>query len=253
MPGMPLAVHTRMKAFNWLFHPAVAALALICACSLLHATDINQDAVTPIETLRRVANDTIQAHARDAGGPVTVTLTDPDPRLRLAACTRPVEGAIVGDGELHDFTTVGIRCNGAVHWAIYVRATVTTELTVLVARSVLARGSEPSMASFDRVRRNVPGTGADYVTSEDGLRGLRLRTPLAAGEVLTRARLETAALVHRGQRVTLLARNAGIEIRVAAIALADGRPSELIQVQNENSRQVVDAVVREAGVVEVPL
>jgi flagella basal body P-ring formation protein FlgA len=117
----------------------------------------------------------------------------------------------------------------------------------------LPRGAEPAATDFDSVRRTVPGSGADYPADPATLHGLRLKQPMAAGEFLTRSRLETAALIHRGQKVTLLARNDGIEIRVAAVALSDGRPAERIQVQNENSHQVVEAVVRDATLVEVTL
>ena len=146
-----------------------------------------------------------------------------------------------------------MRCAGNVRWTIYVRAAISSEVNVLTARGALPRGAEPAAADFEMARRTVPGTGADYPADAAALHGLRLKLPLAAGEVLTRSKLEAAALIRRGQKVTLLARSGGIEIRVAAVALSDGRPAEHIQVQNENSRQIVEAVVRDASLVEVAL
>jgi flagella basal body P-ring formation protein FlgA len=65
--------------------------------------------------------------------------------------------------------------------------------------------------------------------------------------------LEQLPLVRRGQQVTLLARSGTVEIRVNATALADGHAEQHIQVQNQNSRQIVEAVVRGNDLVEVPL
>lgn len=241
-----------MNAHDRTRYTALAALALACAMTLVHAAPADGP-LTSLESLRAAATQALQARAQAQGRRVEISVSELDPRLRLAGCTQPLETQIAGDGELHDYTSVAIRCNGAVRWTIYVRAAVSAETTVLTARGALPRGAEPALADFDSVRRTVPGTGADYPSDALALRGLRLRQPLAAGEVLTRAKLEAAAVVHRGQKVTLLARSGGIEIRVAAVALADGRQAERIQVQNENSRQIVEAVVRDAAVVEVPL
>lgn len=228
-----------LLAFLWTLAPAAVPMAA--------------DDITPLETLRAAAEKTLQSRAKALGHPVRIALVELDPRLRVAACSQPLEGSVTGDGELHDYTTVAVRCAANVRWTVYVRAAISSDVTVLTARGALPRGAEPTAADFETAQRTVPGSGADYPNDVAALRGLRLRLPLAAGEALTRSRLETAALVRRGQKVTLLARDSGFEIRVAAVALADGRPAERIQVQNESSRRIVEAVVRDAGVVEAGL
>ena len=252
---MAIADHARMNTTvpRWLY-PLLAALPLaLMGIPAARAASAHADAITPLETLKGAALKALQARAQALGRAVNISIAELDPRLRLAACSEPLDARIAGDGELHDYTSVAIRCTGTVRWTIYVRAAISADVTVLTARGALPRGAEPAPADFDVARRTVPGTGADYPADPGILRGLKLKVPLAAGEVLTRAKLETAALIHRGQKVTLLARNGGIEIRVAAVALADGRPAERIQVQNENSHQVVEAVVRDATLVEVGL
>ncbi len=235
-------------------YPAFAALLLVFLWSLAPAAPIaSQDEVTPLAALSAAAQKALLARAQALGRTVNISIGELDPRLRLAACSQPLDSAIAGDGELHDYTSVAVRCAGSVRWTIYVRAAISCDIPVLTARGALPRGAEPAAADFDSARRTVPGTGVDYPADAAALRGLKLKLPLAAGEVLTRSKLETAALIRRGQKVTLLARSGSIEIRVAAVALADGRPAERIQVQNENSRQIVEAVVRDATLVEVAL
>ena len=65
--------------------------------------------------------------------------------------------------------------------------------------------------------------------------------------------LVVAPVIHRGDQVMLVARGPAVEIRVAAIALADGRPEERVRVQNAASQRVIEGVVRGPGLVEVPL
>ena len=251
---MRIALSIRMNADDFDFRPAAVALLLTLYSALTHAApDTISEAITSLDALRAAANQALQERTQALGHPVTITFSDLDPRLRLARCSRPLESSIAGDGELHDYTSVMVRCAGEVRWTVYLRAAITSEVSVLTARATLPRGAEPSDAVFESTHRTVPGSGAEYPADAAQLRGLRLKQPMAAGEVLTRSRLEPAAVIRRGQRITLVARDAGIEIRVSAVALADGRPAERIQVQNESSRQIVEAVVRDAAVAEIPL
>ena len=44
-----------------------------------------------------------------------------------------------------------------------------------------------------------------------------------------------------------------MEVRVAAVAMSDGRPDQRISVRNLATQRIVEAVVRSAGVAEVSL
>jgi len=134
-----------------------------------------------------------------------------------------------------------------------VRVAVTNELPVLTARRLLPRGSALSATDFELRARPVNGLGDRYPGNLQALAGARLRLPLNAGEVLSNEMLEQLPLIRRGQQVTLMARSGAVEIRVNATALADGHAEQRIQVQNQNSRQIVEAVVRDSNLVEVPL
>jgi flagella basal body P-ring formation protein FlgA len=83
--------------------------------------------------------------------------------------------------------------------------------------------------------------------------GQRLRTPLSAGQPLTRDALAPAPLIRRGQQVVILAHAAGIEVRMMGVALTDGRIEDHIRVQNVSSQRVVEAIVRSDSMVEAPL
>jgi len=199
------------------------------------------------------AQSAVRAQAGSAGAALLLQSAPLDPHLRIAACDRPLQGFVTGDGALHNQTMVGVRCEGSVRWTLYPTVTVQSEARVLVSRRALERDTELTPADFQLENRRVPGALSAYVTDLTALGGQRLRRPLAGGEPLALDALAPAFLIHRGQQVVLLARAGGVEVRMAGVALADGRASENIRVQNISSQRIVEGIVRSETVVETPL
>jgi len=204
------------------------------------------------ERVRAAAEAAVRA--RTAGmGQVFVRADALDPRLRLPECTLPLTAAPGGDGALRAQVPVGVRCSGARPWSIYLIVRIESEVPVLIARRALPRDATPRIEDFTVETRRVAGLSTQFAGNAAALDGRRLRRPVSAGEALAIDALAVAPVVHRGEQVTLLARAGAMEIRVAAIALSDGRPDEHIRVQNQASQRVIEGVVRAAGLVEVPL
>mgnify|MGYP006202654589 CR=1 FL=1 len=65
--------------------------------------------------------------------------------------------------------------------------------------------------------------------------------------------LQPDVLVRRGQQVTLIAANGGVQIRAQGQALTEGAADERVRVQNVSSLKVVEGVVESDGVVRVGL
>lgn len=202
--------------------------------------------------LRAAAEAAVQRAAGKTSGVIAV-VAPLDPRLQLNACNSAPQGFIAGDGQLHDSTTVGVRCDAPVRWTIYLRVTLSAEIPVLVAKRALPRDAEPQAADFELTRRLVPGLANRYIGDAQQLAGRRLRRPVNLGEALSTDALVMAPVIRRGQQVTVLARTGSMEIRMSAVALADGRPSERISVRNLSTNRVVEGMVAGEALVEVPL
>ncbi len=65
--------------------------------------------------------------------------------------------------------------------------------------------------------------------------------------------LQPDVLVRRGQQVTLIAANGGVQIRAQGQALTEGAAADRVRVQNVSSLKVVEGVVESDGVVRVGL
>jgi flagella basal body P-ring formation protein FlgA len=65
--------------------------------------------------------------------------------------------------------------------------------------------------------------------------------------------LQPNVLVRRGQQVTLIAANSGVQIRAQGQALTEGAVDQRVRVQNVSSLKVVEGVVESDGAVRVGL
>ncbi len=230
------------------------ALALVLALLAAHSSTRAEGPALGVgaRLINQAAENAVRAEAGATPGRLFLTPAPLDPRLRLPACDQPLH-AFLTDGQVRQQTTLGVRCEGSVRWTIYTSINVESEAPVLVARTALPRDATLTAADFQLLTRRVPGLIASYLCDPAALVQQRLRRPLAAGEALAIDALAPALLIHRGQQVVLLARSPGIEVRMAGVALGDGRASDQIRVQNLSSQRIVEGTVRADGVVEVPL
>lgn len=175
-----------------------------------------------------------------------------DPRLRLAACSVPLEASLANPASgIGARTVVAVRCAAPTRWSVLVPVSVETETTVLVAARALLRGSTPGPTDVNQVRRTLPGPANSYIRNLEMIEGLHLARPVAAGTPLSRDMLAADPVVRRGESVTLVAREGGFEIRATGRALDDAAPGQPVRVQNVNSLKVVEGRADDAGMVRV--
>ena len=234
-------------------HPHRLRLMLLNLAPAALAVSAAHAQVADIPSLQSAAEQAVRREIPRGDGQVIVHAQNLDPRLRLAECDRPLSAAIAGDGQARAHTTVAVRCDGVVHWTVYLSVTIDSEFSVLVANRALARDAELAAADFDLTPRRLPGLTTDYVTKPSMLAGQRLRQAIASGEALSLTALMPTNLIHRGQQVTLVSGTGGFQVRMNAVALADGRLADRIRVQNLSSQRVVEGIVRSDNLVEVPL
>jgi flagellar basal body P-ring formation protein FlgA len=227
--------------------------ATAVAMLLLRPVHAAEPAYTEAAAIRTAAEQAVRQAAGAAGDVLRVDVDAIDPRLRLAHCANALSAFVAGDGQLRDRTTVGVRCEADSRWSIYLGAALSSEMPVLVARHAMAAGSHPAADDFSVVTRRLPGLSSRYLSDPAQLAGQRLRRPVAMDEALNADSVAVAPIVHRGQEITLLAHGGGMDVRVTVVALSDGRPDELIRVQNPGSQRIVEATVRSSQLVEVSL
>jgi len=186
-------------------------------------------------------------------GRTEVRLGQLDSRLRLKSCSLPVEAFMPNGGRAMGNTTVGVRCPDEDGWNIYVSARIDVFGPVLVARQPLARGATVQDTDLELVERNLSNLPYGYYTDSEPVAGMLAKRTIAAATVVTPQMLIAPKLVKRGERVTVVAEAGPLKIRTVGKALSDGKSGDVVRVQSEGSKRVVDAIVVSQGVVKVTL
>lgn len=176
-----------------------------------------------------------------------------DPRLRLRACGEPLQASLPPGARLMGNTTVGVRCGGPAPWRLFVPMQVQVSGEVLVTTRAMPRDTVLSRDDMRLERRALNDLHSGYLVDPQRAQGMVLKRSLQAGTVLTPQLVEPRQLVHRGQKVTLMAQNPAISVRVRGEALGDGAYGERVRVRNLSSGRVVEGRVLSSGVVGVTM
>lgn len=172
-----------------------------------------------------------------------------DDRLHLAACDTPLKTAVPGGRITGHLVSVEVSCAAPRHWALRVTVAVKMFRKVLVTRHPLARGDHLGASDVTSREYDVTRLGYGYISRLAEVTGRAMLRPVGADTVLTPGMLAHRELVHRGDRVAVIASVAGVKVRAAGVALAGGDHGQRIEVRNASSGRTVDAAVVAAGVV----
>jgi flagella basal body P-ring formation protein FlgA len=128
----------------------------------------------------------------------------------------------------------GWRSEYIVHGAI--------EADVVVVASDIVAGQPIAAEQLERARRDASGTPG-MLSNIEAVVGKASQRPLHRGQLIDRRWLVEPVLVKRGASVNIVARNIGVEVRVPAEALEDGRRNEVVRVRNAQNGQIIRARV----------
>jgi flagella basal body P-ring formation protein FlgA len=226
---------------------AAVALGLIGTGAQAQAAD----GVQSLEAIRKTAQVFVRERIPGEPNTVEVTVGNLDARLRLAACSQPLQASLPAGATIAARTMVAVTCPGEKRWTVYVPVTIATNVSILTLRHAAARGARLSAEDVEVQVRKVQGTSASYLTTPAELAGRVLKRPMGPGSILTADAFADDALVKRGQQVTLLAAVGGIEVRATGKALSDAPAAGRVRVQNLASQQVVEGVVENGNVIRV--
>lgn len=207
----------------------------------------------PLEDIRQSVLERINQVAPKDGEPWHVELGHLDPRLHLKPCDQALETFVPNGGIRVGNITVGVRCNGATPWKLYLPVSIRLFTEVVVLRQPVSVGGALTAADLHLEKRDVSQMASGYFRSIAEVEGKLLQRSTAVGRVLSRESVANPALVRRGQKVTLQATTAGFEIRVEGEALSNAGFGERIKVRNLSSRRVVEGIVGAGGRVLVGL
>lgn len=232
---------------------------LICALALGGWTALpakaaaGSQAIQPLDTIVAAASRRLHAEADanwrgDDAITVAISIGRLDGRLRLPACTLPLETELPAGARPLGAVAVGVRCT-APGWSLFVPARVTVSRPVVVLATSKPRGAMLTASDLALEPRDLSTLPGGYLRDPDELVGMTLRRPVQARTVLLPGHAAAPELVRRGERVILQAAGGAIAVQVEGEALAGGALGERVRVRNLATRRVVEGTVGGEGLV----
>jgi flagella basal body P-ring formation protein FlgA len=236
---------------NWNMRYPRPALVLIALLASGHLASAATAESHPLDDIRETARAYLAGEAGDGQRGVEVEVGRLDPRLRLKRCETPLAAYLAPGARTSGHTSVGVRCDGATPWTLFVPAIVRHEYGVVVAARPIARGEIVGADALDSATRLLPSAPAGLISDPASAVGRAAVRDIAVGTLLSSNLIKSPQTIRRGQSVTLSLASGAVAVRVAGTALRDGALGERIPVRNLNSKRVVEGVILDAGVVEV--
>jgi len=240
--GFAREFHSRLRIYA----------ALLIACTLLAcAVTANAENWQKTDEIIQVAEAYAKIHFGKADERVTPVAGHLDPRLRLQRCDQPLEPFVRPGTKVNSRTIIGVRCTGTQPWKVYVPVNIVVMQEVLVAKKTLPRGHLVTASDVIFENHDVARLRNGYFETLTELAGQKLKQQIMGGRVLTPSMLAADIMVRRDQTVTLVVRNAQMNIAMSGKALTDGALNQRIKVENVNSERIVEGLVRSPETVEI--
>jgi flagellar basal body P-ring formation protein FlgA len=187
-----------------------------------------------------------EAYANESGR-VEIEVANLDPRLNVPVCQLPLVARANSNNTQGGRVTVRVDCQDHAPWARHVSASVRIYKEIVVSARTLARGSVLSQEDLVLQEHDISALRGAVIADLNQATGMALRRAINAGNALSLDMLAAPILVARGDTVVLTAERGGIAIRQQGTALQDGEAGKQIQIRNNNSNRVVQAVVTGPG------
>ena len=146
---------------------------------------------------------------------------------------------------------VRIESNGSLVERGQVRLNIRIFERVLVALNRINRHRELQVSDFEIKREEITSLREQPVRSHEAIMGMRAKTSLRLGEVLTSNVLQPVPDIEVGGEVTIIFADAWGEITAPGKALQDGSVGETVRVKNRVSGRIVTGQVRDHKSVSV--
>lgn len=180
-----------------------------------------------------------------------VTLTSLNKELRLPVCDKSLHVSMSPGSKLTGNTTFAVSCKSSTQWKIHVAAHIDGQINALTARHPIPRGTIIQESDLEYVVRRHSQLNHGYYASAKLLMNMEAKRNIKAGQIVTPALVKAQKLVLRGQHITIVAQNYGLDLKVKGKAMMDGKKGQTIKVQNLNSKKLIYARVVSHGIVKV--
>ena len=174
-----------------------------------------------------------------------------DQRLRLRKCTLPLQIFWPPGAQKIGHTSIGVRCSDHKPWKIFIGAQIQQFTDVWVTTTAIDRGVILEATHIKLERRDISQSITQVVAGAQNPVGWITKRPLRSGDILQSTAIAKQKIVKRGDRVHVVGRKNGLEIRTTATALSDAASGDRIRVRSLATKKELEGVLRANSTVYV--
>ena len=185
--------------------------------------------------------------------PARFELSNLDKRLNLKACNNTLKVKFTHAQKVMGNTSLTIRCEAPVNWQIHLPVRVDIYDDIALNKSPLLKGQTIDTNSIHYRKKKITNLHQGYFGRLDSLERLQAKRNLASNSILSSANVAPKLLVTSGQRVTILLKINGLEIKSTGLALHSASLGQLVKIKNTQSNKIVEGTVSSEGQVTIRL
>ncbi len=202
-----------------------------------------------IIAIQRAVENFVQRETAGLPGQVKFEVGAVEPRLNVAPC--PALETFVPPGvRLWGNSSVGVRCQGANPWQIYVPVAVHVRAQFVITARPLLQGQVVALEDLALRDGDLSQLPAGIVTDQTFAVGKTIAVSIVPGQPLRQDMLRAPLVVQQGQTVKLSSQGRGFRVTSEGKAINNAADGQIAQVRTA-AGQVVSGVARSGAVVEV--
>jgi flagella basal body P-ring formation protein FlgA len=222
---------------------------LVALCCLLSPFASADAGTQGIEVIRKTVDHFVRQNTAELPGQVTLTVGQIDPRLQLPSCDTP-EAFLPAGSRLWGNSTVGVRCQTATPWTIYVPVSVRVMAQTVVATRPLSAGQTVSEADVTMQSSDLSQLPPGVIMDPALAIGKTVIMSAVTGQAFRHNMLRAPQVIQQGQAVKLMAKGNGFQVTSEGKALANATLGQVVSVRTQ-SGQIISGIAKQNGVVEV--
>ncbi|OMH29998.1 flagellar basal body P-ring formation chaperone FlgA [Motiliproteus sp. MSK22-1] len=148
--------------------------------------------------------------------------------------------------------SIKASCQNPKRWSLHLSGSINIYRKIAVGKQALPKGSILGKSNTYLLTTEISNLRSGYYTSVEQISGYQLKRAIQQDQVITPRLLSPPLLIRKNDEVIINAgQGSSVIVRVAGIALQDGRQDQQINVRNKTSGKVIRARVIGKGQVRV--
>lgn len=226
--------------------------AFLLFLALLAGSFARAQSAPPLQSadeLGLIAEQFLIEKTRNLPGKAEITVTPPDARLNLPACSSPVPYLSQG-ARLLGRTTVAIRCEAPSAWRTMVKAHVRFHSAYLTAAKALPQGHVIQETDLAIAEGDITAMRPGVLTGKKQAVGHTVARTIQPGSPIWAEQLRTPQAIQQGQNVRIVSKGRGFTISGDGYAVNNAALGQVAKAKTA-SGVLVRGIARANGIIEV--